>query len=493
MKRTKATKLYNVIENLRIPEGVDESLGKVRLHYLDIPALAFTYWPDFRPCLPINMYLLDMVGGWTGNTPVTFASELTHLIRYCASVRKGFDQLDDEDIYQFIEYLRNAFRYEDPTERVRNDNTIRNILHRVFSFLEWFQVSLYHGGAPIIGEQSCGALIAYETRFNYAEKKYYYSHRYMPQAISREPKMPIALKVIENIEEAIHERGRIDTYPESVVRRYRAVPGFLEAISDYLYQRRIFMIWMFKRTGLRPAELAALPLEENLDAFRTHVIRIPTLKRRKHKPPLRMFPISDKDGRKLLRYFSARRKWIDLCISRNLVPADPKSMFLATSAGRWGQAIGKGALVKDFEFICNIAGYRDEQVCFSMFRHRFITIEVLAHLRYLQGLKGQSLTDHELRSILERIRTKTGHGGIESLWHYIHLAERLGGVWDGIDQEIERLHGSDHVRQEIDELRRDFHRLFESGGPELSQIASQLSDRLNDIDQMAREFGIISE
>lgn len=93
--------------------------------------------------------------------------------------------------------------------------------------------------------------------------------------------------------------------------------------------------------------------------------------------------------------------------------------------------VDKAGLAKDFRKLCNLAGYRDQQACFSMFRHRFIT--VLAHLKQWEAEKGRIVGDQDYRSILERVRVKTGHASVDSLWHYIDLAQKMGGVWGNVD------------------------------------------------------------
>jgi hypothetical protein len=104
------------------------------------------------------------------------------------------------------------------------------------------------------------------------------------------------------------------------------------------------------------------------------------------------------------------------------------------------------------------AGYKDVQACFSMFRHRFITFEVVVHLKEFMAKAGKSrqmMTTDDYESILKRVAAKTGHGSTQSLWHYIDLAWTEIDVWGGIDKAIARMHAADRLCDELLALKFD--------------------------------------
>jgi len=458
MTKAAETQLYTTLKELRLPDSVLRHRDGSTIYYQRLRRTAFVRWPDNKPCLPVNMYLLDKGYQWTGDSATTYASELSELIRYCARTEKVFADLTDADIYAFVDKLRSDVYTDDPHQRVRNDNTVRKILQRCLDFLDWYQQTLYRRQIPLIGERDQAPAIVCERRKNQHSGHYYWHHRYAPEGHSTEPKLPIGISVIEDIEAVIERLSDFAAYPEPASRRFGQDRALLEEMVDYLYERRHFMVWVMKRTGLRPEEMTQMPLRENKDAAKSKVLTLPTMKRRKLDPPPRSFPITVKDGRAALRYFSARDKWVKSCILRNPHYQEPQAMFLSTEPGNFGAAIGKTGLEKDFEKLCNLAGYRDQQSCFSMFRHRFITYEVLSHLRQWEEQKGKIVNDQDYRSILERVRKKTGHGSADSLWHYIDLAREMDGVWTNIDKAVGRLHAAEHLKMDLERLRRDLRR-----------------------------------
>jgi hypothetical protein len=449
------SKLFTILRELNLPDSVQQFRDSKKINYQHIPSTAFVCWPNGKPCVPVNMYLLDNVHKWTGNTAITYASELSELIRYCDTHCKSFSELADSDIFILVDKLRTDVYLNDPHQRVRNDNTVRKIIQRSLDFLDWYQGALYHGSAPLIGERSEAPAIICERKKSPHSSNYFWEHRYARLGNSTEPKLPIGLSVIDDIEATIEKLGEIDAYPKPAMRRFKHDPALFEALLDYLYERRTFMVWVMKRTGLRPEEMAKMSLRENLEAGKDCVLILPTMKRRKLEPPLRKFPISVKDGRAVLRYVSARKKWGQACSERDTAYHEPDSMFLGTEPGNFGAAIGNSGLSKDFKKLCNLAGYRDQQACFSMFRHRFITYEVLSHLRQWEERKGPVSTDQDYRTILERVRVKTGHGSVASLWNYIDLAREMDGVWANIDKAVGRLHAGEHLKMDLEHLRRD--------------------------------------
>lgn len=301
----------------------------------------------------------------------------------------------------------------------------------------------------------------------------------------------MGLSVIEDIEAVIERLGNADAYPEPATRRFKRDPALFKALLDYLYERRTFMVWMMKRTGLRPEEMTQMPLKENRQAPTDKILILPTMKRRKLEPPPRRFPITAKDGRAVFRYLAARDWWIKTCRERNPEYSEPDAMFLGTEPGNFGVAIGKTGLEKDFEKLCNLAGYRDRQACFSMFRHRFITYEVIAHLRQWEEQKGKVFTDQDYRSILERVRVKTGHGSIDSLWHYIDLAREMDGVWANIDRAVGRLHAAEHLKMDLEHLRRELcHGVEETKKLAAEQVIDLVTKRLEKIIRDVHDAGV---
>lgn len=480
-------KLYVRQSDLRIPDSVQETVSGNIINYQTIKVGAFVNWPDSRPCVAVNMYLLANAHEWTGETPVTYASELSELVRYCHGKLKSFSDLTDGDIFALVEHLTSEINPRTGM-RKRNNNTACEILHRSLCFLMWYQENLHRGLIPLIGEEKSGPAILVSQKKN-DRGNLYWTHRYAPEPNSTDPKLPIDLSIIEAIDTSIEHLSIRENHYEPAMRPFKRNPEFFDSLLSYHYARRRFMIWIMQRTGLRPAEMVGLSLIDNKDVLRKNVLVIPTMKRRKLLPPPRTFAITPKDSRVVMRYFAARGAWIAACAANDPGFAPSDAMFLGVAPGSCGAPISKGGLDRDFRSLCIHAGHKDSEACFSMFRHRFITWEVLSHIRAWEAEKGRPASEQDYRSILEKVRIKTGHADAMSLWHYIDLAQDLAGVWVNVERASARLHAADHLKVDLEELRHD---LRSGNVPHMAaeQIASLVLGRLEGIIGDARAAGL---
>ena len=499
MKRPPHKQLYRKLTEITLPESVQyfrcgsEDTYRIELQHLAVAA--FVRWPSGKPCLPVNMYLLDNGYNWTGDSVLTTASKLSELVRYCAHGRAsrnpcGFGDLTDSDIARLIEKLCTDVYMDAPSQRLRNNNTVRAIMQTILSFLEWYQSNLYLKPGLLIGSRSEGAAIVATRKINSHNNRYYWHHRYLPPAVSNDPKLPMGTTMIENIEIVVEELYEREAYPEPAQRRFGKDVALFDAYRSYITARRDFMLLLMRKTGLRPEEMARMSLKDNQRSINESqpVLILPTLKRRQLTPPLRRFPITPKLAIRVQLYLKARQEWLDNCRMRNSELAESDSLFLSTEPGNFGVAIAKSGLDKDFENLCNRAGYVNHQACFSMFRHRFITDEVLLHIKELNKGKTE-LNKHDYRMILEKVREKTGHKSIDSLWHYIDLAYDMEGVWSPVNQAIRRLHATEELKYDLNQLRRQL-RKSESSKLASIQVIDWVTDRLSQIIEDAKQAGL---
>lgn len=486
MKRPKKEKLYSKLRDLTIPDSIMEFRGgssaTYRIEYQRTSTAAYMVWPSGKPCLAINMYLLEKSQSLTGESIFTLSSKLSELIRYCAHGRPdripcGFDELNDSDIASLIDHLCKEVYVDDVNERLRDNNTVRAIMHAVFDFLLWYQDNL-STGRIIVGARSEGAAVIVKRVLNPHSNRYYLDHRYLPPRESKDPKLPIATSMIEKIEAVIDELEYQDGYSERALRRFGGSLDTAAAYLKYLTARRSFMIFMMRATGLRPGELVRMPVEENNTSVRADkpFLVLPTLKTRRLEPPLRRFPITVKQAIRIRLYLRLRMDWIDFLQTLNITSVDHDSMFLSVEPGRYGKGIGRGALTKDFEQLCRRAGFQDVQACFSMFRHKFITDQISMHLKAFDEQKGM-LNKQDYRTLLEKVREKTGHRSVNSLWHYIDLVRDMAGVWEPVDKIQDRIASADHVIYELRNLQRDIEKGF-SQEMTPDQIIGHINSRL---------------
>ncbi|CAE6752833.1 hypothetical protein R69776_03007 [Paraburkholderia nemoris] len=453
-----ASQLFKV-RPVDIPYSVTMLLDGKHISSQHVECFPYMYWPGGGPCAPLNMYFMDIAYLTTGQSLKTIASELSHLVRYCGTKNVPISALQDANIFELSTQLQNEKCCIRISERARNDNTVRAILSRTIRFLLWYQDNFFSAAAtPLIGEINLSPQIIIKRLKGQTHTghrpEFYYTHRAMPTPESREPKRPIALPIIEAIEQCVDSLSDSDAQPVGFVQRYRNRPELLSAHLEYMRNRRHFMIWLMKRTGLRPSEMVEIDVKKHRDILHSKIILIPTKKRRRERAPLRSFPITLKDATVFQRYLIARTRYCSALECAGQDAASSDALFLSVD----GTAVKKSSLERDFSRLVTAAGFHDVQTCFSMFRHRFITYEVIVHLKEFMTLSGktsQLMTHTDYESILKRVSVKTGHGSVKSLWHYIDLAWEEINVWGGVDKAIERLHAADRLHDELLNLKRE--------------------------------------
>lgn len=469
------------LHDIEIPDAVIQHGGRRSVMTSSIPYWAFVYWPNGKPCIAVNQYLLDNALIWTGATPQTFAFSLSHLVNYCGINNKGFGELSDGDIGIFIKELRT----EPATifaERARNHNTVRNIVHQCLSFLRWYQDSLYRGVSRLIGKSGTGAAIIVTEHWNPHTRKMTWGHRKLPEPVSTERKQAVSRATIDALENAIESKAVHEKMHERIRRTHGLDEKFSKQCIDYLWRRRRFLLWLLQATGLRPGEMMRLTAQDLEDAIRSEkngvgILSIPTLKRRRVDPPRRPFVLFGSQIEQLRRYLAGRREWLEACAQHLGSVCTSNALFLGTKPGGYGSGISKSALEKDFAQLCFDAGLRDQQTCFSMFRHRFITQEIRLLMKEFKLRNGRSVVQSDYRALLERVRVKTGHADVRSLFHYLDLVGSDDGLFtDVLAVEESRAH-AEKAKAELEETRREFAlgRLDEDGLlTKLAEISSAL-------------------
>lgn len=500
MRRPEQRQLVSKLKDVKLPESVHYFSGgpenTCRVHYQNLPVAAFVRWPNNKPCLAVNAFLLDQGHRWTGESVVTEANKLVELVRYCAHGRADrkpceFGDLSDNDVARLIHKLCTEAYVNDSSERVRNNNTVRAIMQSCFRFLNWFQDTLYMNPFPLIGDRNSGAAIVITQKKNPHNNRNYFDHRYLPPTNTQDPKLPISNTMIENIEAVIEELYDAESYSGPAKRRFSGDDALFDAYRAYITARRDFKLFMMERTGLRPDELSGMSLKDNLASTlgRNPYLVLPTLKRRRLNPLLRNFPINNDFALRVRGYLRVRRSWLEVCQKRDPGLFDHDAMFLSTEPGKYGQAVANTALLKDFENLCRRAGYAGAQACLSMFRHRFITLEVRLHLKEL-GKGKTELNKQDYRMVLEKVREKTGHKSIESLWHYIDLAYEMDGAWEPVVHAQQQMQGADQLRYELRQLQREW-KHKDASGMTVDQVVDLVVGRIGEIINKGAGSGLV--
>jgi hypothetical protein len=481
VKHKKKYQLFKQVNSFESALNFIEDAGNFELSMQSKKKMAFVRWPSGKPCEAVNMYLLDCYEKWTGDTVIREAAKLSELVRYCASHKILFSDVKDKDIASLIHFLLDEPCANNFYKKVRNNNSIRKIMQSCFVFLSWFQRNLHFNPIPLIGSKREGAAIIIEHRKNNRDNTTYLHHRYLPPEDCPAPKLPIATEMIEQTEAIVDSLYYPDAYNEYARRRFSKDVLLFRAHRDYITARREFMILILRRTGLRPGEMHLMSVHKNYNSLRdpSPFLLLPTLKQRKLNPPLRKFYITRNDAPRFLIYFKARSDWFNFSKSRNPSIEENDAMFLSTESGNLGMPISKSGIEKDFGRLCNLAGFSDQQICFSMFRHRFITELVLFHLKEL-GLQRQGTANADFRVVLEKVRERTGHRSIDSLWVYINFAYDFDGIFSAVEQAILRINSAEELSHDLILLRREIQEgnMVEQSGIE---VCDKVIDRISTI------------
>ncbi|MHC8379731.1 hypothetical protein ACYZT3_28160 [Pseudomonas sp. MDT1-16] len=447
----KKRQLFLTIKDVSVPSRIilDRNTGELYVKNESYHNLVITYWPNGRPCLLINQWLLSRSHTWTGSTAETYASLTSHLTNYCFDQNLQFHELNDLELHRLKKALieeKNGFRGRKP----RKNNQVRRILKASIAFLVWYQKTfLSRSSTALIGtKDKCPQVIIEYRKNRHDGRRYIFHPSYPPKDSKEKTKKPIPDYAVSAVETTISAKALeagiiLDDLPSQVTVR--------SSIAGYMYQRRMFMVWIFKKAGLRPSELINYPLEKNQDFMKTKKIILPTKKtRRKGDDITREFKLTTSECSRFNRYLRARDTFITMCEMRFSSYIQPKALMLTST----GAPLMQGSMAKDFKRLVNTAGLVDVRGCLSTFRHRFITREVVSYLNEIlaDAPKRSLITDAVFQSILKRVSIKTGHINADSLWDYIDLACEEIEMFSAAEVTIAKSAEMDEIREEMNEL-----------------------------------------
>tara|TARA_B110000211_G_scaffold189077_1_gene215186 strand:- start:17886 stop:19379 length:1494 start_codon:yes stop_codon:yes gene_type:complete len=435
---TKNSQLWTFLPDIEYPSVLrfDHQTGEV-ISTLDKREGVFLFnWPDGRACFPIEMFLSDISdtksikksdGGTVGN----YATDLTHLVRYCYDTKVQFHELRMFDIDELIKRL--AAEKRSNGRRSRNNDTIKEgILPKIVAFLKWLQKNHYPR-LNLIGVDTVE--VRYQIKLKIVKKtggngKNYGEAEVFPTKLPRSTpqlKTPISTSVINQLWDTLN-----DTKNEMKLNNH-LLSLFDEKDQkeqlDYMYHRRRFQLTMLEATGLRPQELVQMEYDDNLELVENHKIKIPTLKREEGR--IRVIPIERGVAIKVQLFMEVhRQKLIERLIKYDLIANEndvDDYIFLGSENAKQVQP---DAAYQEFRRL-NIRAGVEVKSCQSMFRHRFITNMVKIHFSSFMDknpIKNKyNINDHDYRTILRKVAGFTDHKDPKSLFDYIDLA------WEELD------------------------------------------------------------
>lgn len=408
---------------LKLPFAVNSEHSLISTDASKIPTLR---WPNGSWCIEANMWLLELYErglsrGDRGGTLFSYATNISHLIRYCVAQNTKFLDLSDIQFNFFIKTLLGQRKAGG--EKNRSQNTVHNIAKNCVDFIGFLSAELNSPSRLTITTQEHVLYTQDDSKL----VRYSRSNSAVPTLTRVETRFPIN---------------------QTTIKRLRLAAALDPSASAYVKSRRRVMIRCFEMLGARRAEIGQLRIPDVVTARKTGHLRVLTLKggeRSSINPEAenigryREIPISSTDLKLLTDYLEYARSPL---LDRLSVKHD--YLFLNENTGR---PLTFNTLTAELQRIARLAQIQ-EPVSPHLFRHRYITKIFVAEI-----LKSEVTTiDDFKRAILEteslkrKIQELTGHKRLASLDRYIHLA------WDEVEQISKSLPNYMKVI-EIDSLR----------------------------------------
>lgn len=462
--------LYKIIKGVEYPSRNALYNGLVResetLGHLQ-PYYAF-HWPSGDPCQIVEMFLQDKAQTLStnpldGGTVGLYASQLSHLVRFCYQRKIEFIDLTHFDIEHMIFEL---IQERDKTGRPkRNNNTVKAISSTVVSFLLWIQENIFTSRALIGVDTPEKRHQIKLTSKNFRTTNGHIVNRAvlvssLPKSTTT-AKKPMPTIIRERIWNALVDLKEKQTVSKKLQGSFSDQEK--REHLKYMHARRELQLILLESTGLRPQELVRIQCLENLERLRKSQLSIPTLKRRDGSH--RVIPIDRQVSMKIETFIFVHREKLLARLRRagliDLSAPPPDTLYLSSETGT---AVMPDAAYQDFRRLC-LAAKIDQKSCQSMFRHRFITNMVKLHLvSFIENNPHKNkhmMTESDYRTILQKVASFTGHKSADSLLHYIDLAweelEAFSSIYD-----LKKLQDSmrgicfkiNEIRAEITDLRR---------------------------------------
>jgi integrase len=338
-----------------------------------------------------------------GGTLLTYATNISHLLRYCWDRRVDPINLSDDQFTQFIKDLIRERRAREPEVLARDANSVIAIGRTCLDFL--VSVGRHACDDGFVGPQ--GRIQCEQREFqrrvqragraDSVIRRKYWCHRAFPTPDPKRRRMPISGLLIARL------RAAVESISKTTHRR----------------KRRYTMIKLLEIAGGgRRAEIAILTVKAVREAagMDAPMLRIATLKKKVEED--RLVPIHPHDVKALLDYVDVNRA---RTIRRTIGETNDHGILLVN--GRTGMPLKAGTITKELRALAIEAGI-SERVCPHMFRHRFITKLFVAlieahNYQNPDEFRRALLDGHALK---EKVREWIGSASVESLEPYIHLA-----------------------------------------------------------------------
>lgn len=429
--------LYEFIDDIEYPSvsRFDYQTGEVIQGVDKRERVYLFYWPDGNTCFPVQMFLSHIsdfkkINKLDGGTVGTYATNLSHIVRFCFNKKIQFHELRSVHIDDFIAQL--VIEKKSNGERARVNNTIKNqILTQTITFLKWLQ-SEHYPLLNLIGvnDRKVRYQIALKKKTkrrggrNFGTAEVYPTS--LPNSVTK-GKTPIPTETIKKLWDTLNatrDGMKLNSRFEALFDEEDK-----KAHLDYMYYRRRFQLTMLEATGLRPSELTEMRYSENIALIEQGKVILPTHKREDGRTHI----IKLESGTliKVQLFMKVYRlKLIERLLKYKLISDESQVddyLFLNPDNGK---KVQPRAAYQDFKRLCQRAGLK-VKTCQSMFRHRFLTNMLKLYLVSFTEKNPHknrwNINEKDYRSIYKKVAAFTDHKDPDSIEDYLDIA------WDELE------------------------------------------------------------
>ena len=383
------------VNNLKNIEIIDY-FGQNKVQLRSKEKFPFIIYPNGSPCHMANMYLLELEErNRSIHSIKQYASNINYLVNFCFEKKVDFLKLNEGSFIDFAYELRKETDSNNPLKRIRNSNTLNNIVRTNLDFLNF--IGNFHNKPNFVFD-NIGAKTNSKNIKNgeVSIEMNGWSHKSLEVPSPRKTRNPIGKEVIDKLYEAIVEKSS----------------------SKFLQQRRIIMLRLLEATGARAGEIALIKVNDIMEAFNNDGFMKMTTLKRKNKNTFRYVQIDLSDLNLIKNYINLYRKKI----IKNTIGFAQDHGFLFINEHN-GEKSFDTVISNDVNVLKKIANI-EEQACAHMFRHRFITkqfVNLIKQYKYEnQDQFRKALLD--INTLKQKIQQMTGHQNLNSLDVYIDLA-----------------------------------------------------------------------
>lgn len=374
--------------------------------------LPFVKYPNGKPCLLVNAFLLDVLKKKNlstknrGGTLRAYAKDLSHLIRYCFYNDMDFYEMNDSHFRLFMNNIQAERQQNNPQAKKRESNTSVTIGRKTLSFLDY--VGKYHSDADYVEKIIKATKKSFKQKSSKREQYFdieFWHHESFETDSSIKKRSPIRKAVIDSLYSAV---SNIRSNNHSL------------AECKFLDSRNTCLIRVLEMTGARIEEVSEIKVYDIEKALtqKHPKLELMTVKQGDDLVASRLLPVLLQDLAVLKKYIRIYRSKI----IKNTVGKtnDDGYLFVSLTKGKKMSSESLSNLIGKLRRESGI----DEQACAHMFRHRFITKLFIKLLIQFDFENKDDFRRYILdtNSLKVEIQEYTGHKSLGSLDIYIDEA-----------------------------------------------------------------------